>query len=160
MDLREKLRSGLVIPAHPLALNSTRKLDERRQRALTRYYLAAGAGGIAVGVHTTQFAIRDPRFGLLEPVLALAAEESRGSRCGEDCRRLRQTQASVAEAELAARVGLRRRAVEPGRSERRNRSSASGARTRDCRASSRSSVSTCSPLSEAGCCPMNSGAVR
>ena len=75
MQLREKLRSGLVIPAHPLALNSQRKLDERRQRALTRYYLAAGAGGIAVGVHTTQFAIRDPKFGLLEPVLALAAEE-------------------------------------------------------------------------------------
>src|SRR5437667_4151515 len=79
MQLREKLRSGLVIPAHPLALNCERKLDERRQRALTRYYLAAGAGGIAVGVHTTQFAIRDPQFGLLEPVLALAAEQSRSS---------------------------------------------------------------------------------
>ena len=79
MDLREKLRSGLVIPAHPLALNSNRKLDERRQRALTRYYLAAGAGGIAVAVHTTQFEIRDPKFGLLEPVLGLAMEES-GSR--------------------------------------------------------------------------------
>src|SRR4249920_3247239 len=79
MKMREKLRSGLVIPAHPLALNSQRQLDERRQRALTRYYLAAGAGGIAVGVHTTQFAIRDPKFGLLEPVLALAIEESRSS---------------------------------------------------------------------------------
>ena len=78
MQLRERLRSGLVIPAHPLALNCDRKLDERRQRALTRYYLAAGAGGIAVGVHTTQFAIRDPQFGLLEPVLSLALEESRG----------------------------------------------------------------------------------
>jgi dihydrodipicolinate synthase/N-acetylneuraminate lyase len=78
MQLREKLHSGLVIPAHPLALNAERKLDERRQRALTRYYLAAGAGGIAVGVHTTQFAIRDPKFGLLEPVLATAAEECRG----------------------------------------------------------------------------------
>jgi hypothetical protein len=55
MQLGEKLLSGLVIPAHPLALNCHRKLDERRQRALTRYYLAAGAGGIAVGVHTTQF---------------------------------------------------------------------------------------------------------
>ena len=78
MQLREKLLSGLVIPAHPLALNCNRKLDERRQRALTRYYLAAGAGGIAVGVHTTQFAIRDPKFGLLEPVLSLAREASRG----------------------------------------------------------------------------------
>src|SRR5438093_13764492 len=75
MDLRQKLRSGLVIPAHPLALNSNRKLDERRQRALTRYYLAAGAGGLAVGVHTTQFAIRNPKVGLLEPVLTMASEE-------------------------------------------------------------------------------------
>src|ERR1051326_3909327 len=76
MQLREKLLSGLVIPAHPLALNANRKLDERRQRALTRYYLAAGAGGIAVGVHTTQFAIRNPQFGLLQPVLRLALEGS------------------------------------------------------------------------------------
>jgi dihydrodipicolinate synthase/N-acetylneuraminate lyase len=66
------LLSGLVIPAHPLALNAARKLDERRQRALTRYYRDAGAGGVAVGVHTTQFAIRD--VGLLEPVLALATD--------------------------------------------------------------------------------------
>ena len=77
MTLREKFKSGLVIPAHPLALNSARKLDERRQRALTRYYRAAGAGGVAVGVHTTQFAIR--KVGLLQPVLELAAEEVRGS---------------------------------------------------------------------------------
>jgi dihydrodipicolinate synthase/N-acetylneuraminate lyase len=63
-----------VIPAHPLALTAERKLDERRQRALTRYYTAAGAGGIAVGVHTTQFEIRDPAIGLLRPVLELAAE--------------------------------------------------------------------------------------
>ena len=64
----------MVIPAHPLALTAARKLDERRQRALTRYYLDAGAGGIAVGVHTTQFAIRAPKVGLYRPVLALAAE--------------------------------------------------------------------------------------
>jgi dihydrodipicolinate synthase/N-acetylneuraminate lyase len=70
----QALRAGLVIPAHPLALTEARRLDERRQRALTRYYHAAGAGGLAVGVHTTQFAIRDPRHGLLQPVLALAAE--------------------------------------------------------------------------------------
>jgi dihydrodipicolinate synthase/N-acetylneuraminate lyase len=67
------LRKGVVIPAHPLALTAARKLDERRQRALTRYYLAAGAGGVAVGVHTTQFAIRDA--GLYRPVLEIAAEE-------------------------------------------------------------------------------------
>jgi Dihydrodipicolinate synthetase family len=71
----DALRHGLVIPAHPLALTAEGRLDERHQRGLTRYYLAAGAGGLAVGVHTTQFAIRDPSVGLFEPVLALAAEE-------------------------------------------------------------------------------------
>jgi len=70
----DSLWHGLVIPAHPLALTSERRLDERRQRALTRYYHAAGAGGVAVGVHTTQFAIRQPQHGLFEPVLQLAAE--------------------------------------------------------------------------------------
>src|ERR687895_209589 len=74
-DIREVLRRGVVIPAHPLALNSQRKLDERRQRGLSRYYIAAGSGGLAVGVHTTQFAIRDPNIGLFKPVLELAAEE-------------------------------------------------------------------------------------
>ena len=73
MDLRKRLFEGVAIPAHPLALNAQRKLDERRQTALTRYYVDAGAGGVAVGVHTTQFAIREPRFGLFEPVLKLAA---------------------------------------------------------------------------------------
>jgi dihydrodipicolinate synthase/N-acetylneuraminate lyase len=66
-----------VIPAHPLALTAERRLDERRQRGLTRYYLAAGAGGLAVGVHTTQFAIRNSGVDLYRPVLALAAETSR-----------------------------------------------------------------------------------
>src|SRR5438445_12296577 len=70
---RKKLQSGLVIPAHPLALTAERKLDERRQVALTRYYCEAGAGGIAVGVHTTQFAIREPAIALFDPVLRLAA---------------------------------------------------------------------------------------
>ena len=74
-DIRQALQRGLVIPACPLALNAARKLDERRQRALLRYYAAAGAGGVAVGVHTTQFAIRDPAHGLFRPVLQLAAEE-------------------------------------------------------------------------------------
>jgi len=73
--IRQVLNAGTAIPAHPLALNAERRLDERRQRALTRYYIAAGAGGLAVGVHTTQFAIRDSRIGLFEPVLKLAAEE-------------------------------------------------------------------------------------
>lgn len=72
-----KLRSGCVIPAHPLALQSGNKIDERHQRALTRYYLAAGAGGLAVGVHTTQFAIHEPKIGLYRPVLELAIETVR-----------------------------------------------------------------------------------
>lgn len=74
-SLRRVLADGLVIPAQPLALDEHRRLSERHQRAITRYYLDAGAGGVAVGVHSTQFAIRDPRHGLFEPVLALAAEE-------------------------------------------------------------------------------------
>jgi dihydrodipicolinate synthase/N-acetylneuraminate lyase len=69
------LRRGTVIPAHPLALDARRRLDTRRQRALSRYYLDAGSGGLAVGVHATQFAIREA--GLYEPVLKLAAEEAR-----------------------------------------------------------------------------------
>ncbi|MFF4774681.1 dihydrodipicolinate synthase family protein [Microtetraspora fusca] len=100
------LLAGTVIPAHPLALTADRTLDERRQRALTRYYLAAGAGGLAVGVHTTQFAIREA--GLLRPVLELAAETAAESRradivlvagaCGP-------TGQAVAEARLAAELG-------------------------------------------------------
>src|SRR4051812_26642404 len=76
---RERLSRGEVIPAHPLALTSNRKLDERHQRALTRYYLDAGAGGLAVGVHTTQFAIRDPGVGLYRPVLELAISTARAT---------------------------------------------------------------------------------
>jgi len=72
--IRQRLRAGLVIPAHPLAIDQERRLDERRMRALTRYYHAAGAGGLAVGVHTTQFSIRDPRHGLLRPVLECVRE--------------------------------------------------------------------------------------
>ena len=106
-DFRSRLNRGLVIPAHPLALNSRRKLDERRQRALSRYYIAAGAGGLAVGVHTTQFAIRDPKVALVRPVLELAAEEmGRAARplvriagiCGE-------AKQALAEAELVRSLG-------------------------------------------------------
>jgi len=70
----ELLQRGVVIPAHPLALDSRQQLDERRQRALARYYLDAGSGGLAVGVHATQFAIRE--VGLYEPVLRIAMEEA------------------------------------------------------------------------------------
>src|SRR4029077_10314444 len=105
MSLRTQLLSGLVIPAHPLALNKERRWDERRQRALTRYYLAAGAGGIAVGVHTTQFAIRDPAIGLFEPVLELAMEEMRAHpivKIAGVCGKLPQ---AASEAAVAARLG-------------------------------------------------------
>ena len=103
--LRTRLAKGAVIPAHPLALTAERKLDERRQRALTRYYLAAGAGGVAVGVHTTQFAIRDPRVGLFEPVLRIAMEEMRGHDVIKVAGAIGNTGQAVREAELALGLG-------------------------------------------------------
>lgn len=75
IDIRELLFNGTVIPAHPLALRKDLSIDENRQRRLTRYYITCKAGGIAVGVHTTQFEIRDPEINLLEPVLKMASEE-------------------------------------------------------------------------------------
>lgn len=75
-QLRSHLRAGQVIPALPLALDRKRRWDERHQRALVRYYVDAGAGGLAVGVHSTQFAIRSPKIGLYAPVLKLAAESA------------------------------------------------------------------------------------
>ena len=106
-DFKQALAGGLAIPAHPLALDANRRLDERRQRALTRYYIDAGVGGLAVAVHTTQFAIRLPNHGLFEPVLALAAAEMNravrplvriGGVCGT-------TSQAVAEASLLRGLG-------------------------------------------------------
>jgi dihydrodipicolinate synthase/N-acetylneuraminate lyase len=105
MSLRAQFLSGLVIPAHPLALNHDRKLDERRQRALTRYYLAAGAGGVAVGVHTTQFAIRDPQIDLFKRVLRIAMEEMRARNVVKIAGVCGKSKQAVAEAETAAQVG-------------------------------------------------------
>lgn len=106
-ELRSQLQRGLAIPAHPLALNAQRQLDERRQRALSRYYLAAGVGGLAVGVHTTQFEIRDPRVGLFEPVLTLAMEEM--NRAGRPIARIGgicgATEQALGEAETLRRLG-------------------------------------------------------
>ena len=109
IDVKELLLEGTVIPAHPLALDQNIRLDEKRQRALTRYYIDCGVGGVAVGVHTTQFEIRNPEVNLLEPVLKLAAEEieSAGSDrpfikvagiCGP-------TSQALKEAELAVKYG-------------------------------------------------------
>ncbi|QOY91262.1 dihydrodipicolinate synthase family protein [Paludibaculum fermentans] len=104
-DWRKALNGGLVIPAHPLALTAERKLDERRQRALSRYYLDAGAGGLAVGVHTTQFQIRDPKVGLFREVLSLAA----GAMDGLDVVRVAgicgPTHQAVQEAQTARSLG-------------------------------------------------------
>lgn len=75
LSVKDRLHSGAFIPAHPLALTSDKNLDEKSQRALTRYYIEAGVGGLAVGVHTTQFEIRNPEFNLYEKVLQLAMEE-------------------------------------------------------------------------------------
>lgn len=103
--------AGVAIPAHPLALTSARKLDERRQVALTRYYCDSGAGGIAVGVHTTQFEIREAKFGLYRPVLELAAEvmNEREAKQADPFIRVAgiagRTKQAVAEAELAAGLG-------------------------------------------------------
>ena len=105
-EIRQLIAAGTVIPAHPLALDAHRKLDQRHQRALTRYYIDAGAGGLAVGVHTTQFAIRD--VGLYRPVLELAAETANdwtkrplalvAGLCGP-------TQQAIAEAKVALGIG-------------------------------------------------------
>jgi Dihydrodipicolinate synthase/N-acetylneuraminate lyase len=111
LALRGHLARGCVIPAHPLALTSERKLDERHQRALTRYYIDAGAGGVAVGVHTTQFAIREPRHGLYRPVLELALETAqawRGEAASPFVRVagvIGEARQAVGEAELAASLG-------------------------------------------------------
>ena len=153
--LRTALLEGLVIPAHPLALTAERRLDERRQVALTRYYADAGAGGIAVGVHSTQFAIR--AAGLFEPVLRLAAEAAAqaraadGPRAGQDRGGDRpDADRRVAEAETAQRLGYDAVLLSLGALARRERAASSsrtaGASARCCR----SSASTSSPRWAAG----------
>src|SRR5579871_4145395 len=109
--IRTLLQSGVVIPACPLALTAQRTLDERRQQALCRYYAASGVGGLAVGVHTTQFAIRDPKIGLFEPVLSLCADELTRAEAKHDRALVRiagvcgPTVQAVNEAELVRRLG-------------------------------------------------------
>lgn len=109
ITLHEALHQGLVIPAHPLALNEERQLDERHQRALTRYYIASGAGGIAVGVHSTQFEIRDPKHNLFETVLRMAVEEVERANIERPFIKIAgvcgSTEQAMREAELAHQVG-------------------------------------------------------
>jgi hypothetical protein len=105
-EILSMIRRGVAIPAHPLALDAERRFDRRRQRGLTRYYVNSGVGGLAVGVHTTQFAIRE--IGLYEPVLAAAMEDSKAwadrplvmvaGICGK-------TEQAVTEAQTAVRLG-------------------------------------------------------
>jgi len=104
--VRAALHGGIVIPAHPLALTAQRTLDARRQRALSRYYIDAGAGGLAVGVHTTQFAIREA--GLYEPVLKLAhasAQEWSDKPLALIAGVIGKTAQAVREADLAVGLG-------------------------------------------------------
>ena len=107
--LHQFLLEGTVIPAHPLALTKERKLDERRQRLLTQYYISAGAGGVAVGVHTTQFEIRRPEVNLLEPVLRLASDQIRDANLTKPFLKVAgivgSTDQALREAELAVKHG-------------------------------------------------------
>jgi len=108
-DIKELLFRGTVIPAHPMALNRAIQLDEKRQRALTHYYMDCGAGGVAVGVHTTQFEIRKPEVNLLEPVLKLAAEEIEAAKLNRPFIKVAgicgPTSQALKEAELAVKYG-------------------------------------------------------
>lgn len=103
------LHQGTVIPAHPLALDEKLQFDELRQRRLTRYYISSGAGGVAVGVHTTQFEIRKAEINLLEPVLRLAAEEIDKASLGRPFIKIAgicgPTEAAVKESQLAVQYG-------------------------------------------------------
>ncbi len=116
----EKLHGGTVIPANPLALDENRAFDEKRQRAICRYYLDCGVGGLAVAVHTTQFEIREPRYNLFETVLKVAKEEARAyeektgkvivmvaGACGK-------TEQAVKEAEIAKAMGYDAVLLSPG----------------------------------------------
>ena len=164
MGVSERLLRGLVIPAHPLALDARRRLDERRQAALTRYYCAAGAGGIAVGVHTTQFAIRDPAVGLLRPVLTIAMDVLRrhakdgGTPAGRGGRGLRPHAAGGGGSGPGARARLRRGAAQPGRAAGRNQHPVARPLPEGSERRSRCSASTSSPRWAGACSTTRSGA--
>lgn len=116
--LNNHLQQGTVIPAHPLALNANRELDEANQRALTRYYIASGAGGVAIGVHTTQFEIRDPKINLFEPVLKIAAAEVEAANLTRPFLKIAgicgPTDQAIEEAEIAKKYGYDIGMVSPG----------------------------------------------
>lgn len=117
-EIKDLLHKGTVIPAHPLALNASGKLDEKRQRGLTQYYMACGTGGVAVGVHTTQFEIRDPKINLFAPVLELAADEIEGASLTRPFIKVAgivgPTRQAVAEAETAVKYGYHIGLLSPG----------------------------------------------
>ena len=109
IEKKDLLHQGTVIPAHPLALNADYKLDEKKQRGLTRYYIESGAGGVAVGVHTTQFEIRNPEINLLETVFKIAAEEIESANLTRPFLKIAgicgQTDQAISEANLAVKYG-------------------------------------------------------
>lgn len=109
-EVKKALHYGTVIPAHPLALTENRQLDEKSQRALTRYYIDAGVGGVAVGVHTTQFEIRNPEYNLYEKVLSLAIEEIEKANVAESFIKIAgicgRTEQALKEATFAKKAGF------------------------------------------------------
>ena len=163
-EVHAALGHGLVIPACPLALNRARKLDERRQRALIRYYLEAGAGGLAVGVHTTQFAIRDPQNGLFRPLLELAAEEMDRAdrRRAEPVVRIAgvcgPTPQALAEAELVRACGYHAGLLSLGGLKNASEKDLIAHCRAGRRGDSRWSASTSNRRRAGGCCPTPSGA--
>jgi len=114
------LREGTVIPANPLALDKNRKYDEKRQRAITRYYMDAGSGGIAVAVHTTQFEIRDEKYNLFETVIKTVSEEiddyekKNNKVIVKVCGVCGKTEQAVREAQLAKEYGYDAVLLSPG----------------------------------------------
>ena len=142
----------------------TAKLDERRQRALSRYYVAAGAGGLAVGVHSTQFEIREPEHDLLKPVLELAAEEFDRLTANDDEPFIKvagvcgNTRAGRARSAACRRPRLRHGSAQPGRHAHRRRRHADRTLAPGGAGDSRSSASTCNPASAGVFFPQASGA--
>src|SRR5690625_4855271 len=122
-EIYKALHEGAVLPAHPLALNENREIDEKHQRALTRYYMTSNAGGVAVGVHTTQFEIRDKAFDMYERVLQMASEEIDSAQLNKPFIKIAgicgPTDQAVEEARLAVSQGYHLGLLSMGRSEER-----------------------------------------
>ena len=161
LSWRAALDAGIVIPACPLALQSDGKWSERHQRALARYYVDAGAGGLAVGVHTTQFAIRQPEYALYEPVLRIVQEEL-ADRASGNFVRVAGVCGRSAQGRGRSKAGRRARVpdgiAQSYRLEARSRIRSIGPLLQESPKSFPSSASTCSQLLVEEFCPMSFGA--